>query len=52
MPTDNGEVAVLPGGSTISQIIPTSPATLYLVSFLASFTGPGTYTATYRRYYL
>jgi hypothetical protein len=47
MPGEKGSVAVLPAGSTISQIIPTSAETLYIVSFMASFTGPGFYTASF-----
>jgi hypothetical protein len=47
MPGEKGAVAVLPAGSTISQIIPTSAETMYIVSFMASFTGPGFYTASF-----
>ncbi len=47
IPGDKGATAVLPGGSMLSQIIPTSAESLYLVSFMASFTGPGTYTASF-----
>ena len=43
----DSRVAVLPGGSTFSQVIATSSVTSYLVSFVASFTGPGTYTASF-----
>jgi hypothetical protein len=47
MPGPNGNEAVLPGGSNLSQLIPTTPESLYLISFMASFTGPGTYTASF-----
>jgi hypothetical protein len=45
MPGQNGNIAVLPGGSTISQVIPTTPSSIYVISFVASFTGPGSYKA-------
>jgi hypothetical protein len=47
IPGDKGSIAVLPGGSTLSQLIPTSADSLYLVSFFANFSGPGTYIANF-----
>lgn len=44
---NGGVIAILPLGSTLSQAIATTPNSTYIVSFIASFTNSGTYTATF-----